>query len=363
MKKLQNLSIASMKNVVDLFLELVQIDSPSGHEQDMITFIKKWLDKIGLSYQVDKTGNILAKNHGESQSILFCIHTDTVEPGRGIKPFIKNGFIKSSGNTILGADNKAAVASVITAVEEYLKKTKNPKSFEILFTVNEENGNGLQSFPFKWIKSKKGYIFDSIKPIGSIILKSPCICLFKAEFIGKANHSSTPEKGNNALIPAIKALNKINIGKLDKGETIINIGLINGGTGINIIPDKVIIKGEIRSYQKKLFDYHLNKIKIIFNKSKFSTDGFAPGYNHKKTSLLIKKVEKIYSSLSVKTQHLSYSVVSDANILNSHGIETINLGDGVENAHTTKEQIKIYDLIVLKKIIINLLKNYYVKTK
>lgn len=356
MKKLQNLSIASMKNVVDLFLELVQIDSPSGHEQDMITFTKNWLDEIGLSYQIDKSGNILAKNQGKDQPILFCVHMDTVEPGRNIKPVIENGYLKSSGNTILGADNKATVASVMTAVEEYLKKTKNQKSFEILFTVDEENGSGLQSFPFKWIDSKKGYVFDSIKPIGSIILRSPYICLFKAEFIGKASHSSTPEKGDNALTPAIKALNKIKVGKLDKGETTINIGLISGGTGINIIPEKVIIKGEIRSYQKKLFDYHLSEIKTIFNKAKFTTSGFAPGYNHKKTSLLIKKINKVYNFLNIKPQYYSYSAVSDANILNSKGIETVNLGDGVENTHTVKEQIKINDLIILQKIILSLLR-------
>ncbi|MDO9028293.1 MAG: peptidase dimerization domain-containing protein, partial [Candidatus Roizmanbacteria bacterium] len=157
------------------------------------------------------------------------------------------------------------------------------------------------------------------------------------------------------LIPAIKALNKIKVGKLDKGETTINIGLISGGTGINTIPEKVIIEGEIRSYQKKLFDYHLNEIKTIFNKSKFKTGAFASGYNHKKTSLLIKKINEIYSSLNIKPKYYSYSTVSDANILNSKGIEIINLGDGVENAHTTKEQIKVSDLIKLNKIILNLL--------
>ncbi len=347
-----------MKNVVDLFQKLVQIDSPSGQEHGMIAYVKNWLDKIGLSYQIDKLGNVLAKNQGTGKPILFCVHMDTVEPGKGIKPLVKNGIIKSAEGTILGVDNKAAVASVITAVEEYLKNEKHPKSFELLFTVSEENGGGLENFSFNWINSKKGFVFDSIKPIGSIILKSPYICLFKAEFIGIASHSSTPEKGKNALMPAIKTLNKIKVGKLDKGETTINIGLIKGGTGINTIPEKVIIEGEIRSYQKKLFDYHLNEIKTIFNKAKFTTSGFAPGYNHKKTSLLIKKINEIYSSLNIKHQYYSYSAVSDANILNSKGIETVNLGDGVENAHTNEEQIKINDLTKLKNIIYEFLLSY-----
>jgi len=278
---------------------------------------------------------------------------DTVEPGKNINPVIKNNIIKTSGKTILGADNKVAVASLIAVVEE----TLSLKSFELLFTVGEENGSGLNNFSFDLIKSKVGFTFDSIKPIGSIILRSPYICLFEAGFNGKASHSSTPENGINALIPAIKALKKIKVGKLDKGETTINIGLINGGTGANTIPEKVFIKGEIRSYQKKLFYHHLYKIKSIFKDAKLKVNGFSPGYSHKKSSIVIKKISKVYSHLNIKSLYHSYSPVSDANILNSKGIEVINLGDGVENAHTTNEQININDLIKLKNIIYKILKS------
>lgn len=343
-----------MNKVVDTFLKLVTIDSPSGHEQGMIEYVKNWLDKVDLSYQIDLKGNILAKKPGIGPPILFCVHLDTVEPGRGIKPkLINNKIIKSSGETILGADNKAAITSLMIAVEE----TLSLKSFELLFTVGEENGSGLNKFPFNSIKSKIGFTFDSVKPIGSIILRSPNICLFESEFNGKASHSSTPENGINALIPAIKAINKIKVGGLDKNETTINIGLISGGTGVNIVPNKIKIKGEIRSYQKKLFNFHLNKFKTIFKDSNFSISGFAPGYSHKKTSVLIKKIIKVYDLLNIKTLYHSYSAVSDANILNSKGIEVINLGDGVENAHTINEQIKIDDLIKLKMIISKILRN------
>lgn len=343
-----------MNKVVNTFSKLVTIDSPSGHEQGMIEYVKNWLNKINLNYQVDPKGNILAKKPGIGPPILFCVHLDTVQPGIGIKPnLINNKIIKSTGKTILGADNKATIASLMVAVEE----TLSLKSFELLFTVDEENGNGLNKFPFNWIKSKIGFTFDSIRPIGSVILRSPYYHLFEAEFNGIASHSSIPENGINALIPAIKALNKIKIGSLDKDETTINIGLINGGTGTNTVPEKVFIKGEIRSYQKKLFYHHVNKIKSIFKDAKLKISGFSPGYSHKKTSVLIKKVKKVYDLLNIKTYYYSYSAVSDANILNSKGIEVINLGDGVQNAHTVNEQIKIDDLIKLKMIISKILRS------
>ncbi|KKP60417.1 MAG: Peptidase T-like protein [Candidatus Roizmanbacteria bacterium GW2011_GWA2_34_18] len=307
-----------MDKIVDLFLKLVQIDSPSGKEKNMILFIIDWAKKQNLSYQVDKLGNVLVKNQGKGKPILFCVHLDTVQPGEGIKSVIKNGRIKSAGDTILGADNKVALASLLIAVEEYLENNSNQKSFELLFTVKEETGGGIENFPFKWLKSKKGLVFDCAKPLGNIILSSPYIISFKTEFIGQSTHASTPEKGKNALLPAIKSLNKLIIGKTDK-NTKINIGL-----------------NESKKYQTKLI---------------FKTYGFCPGYKHNKSSEFIKNISGVFKDLNIKTQ-FDYSFgVSDANILNNHGIEIINLGDGVIDSHTIREQIEVKTLIQLKEII------------
>lgn len=347
-----------MNKIVDLFLKLVQIDSPSGKEKNMILFITDWAKKQNLSYQVDKIGNVLVKNNGKGKPILFCVHLDTVEPGKEIKPVIKNERIKSAGNTILGADNKVALTSLLIAVEEYLKNNSSQKSFELLFTIKEETGGGIEYFPFKWLKSKKGLVFDCAKPLGGIILSSPYIINFNVEFIGQLTHASTPEKGKNALLPAIKSLNKLVIGKTDK-NTKINIGLINGGSGINVVPNKIVLSGELRSYNKVQFKNKLKRIEDVFNnqsnkyKTKiiFKTSGFCPGYIHNTFSEFIKNISNIFKDLNIKTQFDDSFGVSDANILNSHGIETINLGDGIINPHTTDEQVEIKTLIKLKEII------------
>jgi len=346
-----------MKNIINIFLELVQIDSPSEEEQDMTLYVRKWLEKIGLSFDVDSAGAIVAKQLGVGPSTLFCVHMDTVNPGKGIKPKIKDGVITSSGNTILGADNKAAVAALMIAVEEYQASEGEKKAFELLFSIGEESGNGLGAFPFESIKSKQGFVFDAVSPIGTIVLRSPSICSFKALYSGTASHSSVPEQGKNALIPALQALSRIAIGKQDGGETMINIGLIHGGTGVNTVPNQVAIEGEIRSYEKNLFDSHIKKIKTIFGDAKLTLSGFAPGYSHGETSPLINKIKNIHTKLNIVSICDSYSAVSDANILNMKGIETINIGDGVYNAHTNVEYIKKNDLLQLKDIILNLLNN------
>ena len=106
--------------IVDIFTTIVKIDSVSGNEQDMATYIKNWLEKVGFEWKQDKLGSILAIEKGNnSPKLLLSSHMDTVEPGKDIKPIIKNGYIQSDGKTILGADNKASISALICAIEEY----------------------------------------------------------------------------------------------------------------------------------------------------------------------------------------------------------------------------------------------------
>ena len=345
-----------MNKVTDTFLQLVQIDSPSGHEEKVSLYLQNWLKKNNFGFKIDKVGNIYAKNSKPGKSLLLCAHMDTVQPCIGIKPVIKNRVIKSAGNTILGADNKVAIAAILTAVE----MNKSNKALELLFTVKEETGGGIEYFPFEWIKTKQGLVFDKSNPLGGIVLGSPYIYNFHVILTGKVAHSGTPSKGINAFMPAFSTLSQISVGKLDNGQTTINIGLIKGGTGINTIPDKIYISGEIRSYDKKLFETHLKKIQTLFEKESkknhvmcsFSKDGYCSGYSFSKSNTFIKQIAKIYIQEGLITEYYKYSGISDANILNGYGIQVINLTDGAKHPHTKDEQITVKDLESLTSIII-----------
>lgn len=344
-----------MKNVTDLFKQLTTIDSPSGEEQEMASCLKSWLDGLGLAYKQDAAGNICAKNSTPGTPLLLSAHMDTVEPGRGIKPIVKDGIIKSGGTTILGADNKAALAAIMTAVEE----AKNTRALELLFTVREETGGGVDRFPFKWLTAKKGLIFDSSNPLGGIVLGSPFIVNFTATVTGKAAHASRPESGVNAFTPVFHTLSSLETGLLDEGKTTINVGLISGGTGVNTIPGLITVKGEIRSYDKKLFDGHLASIKSLFGlavgetkaKLTFSTDGYCPGYVHEKKAPFVKAIAGIVTEAGLPLAYHPVSGVSDANILNAHGVETVNLADGTRYSHTVNEEIAVADLEKLAVLI------------
>src|SRR5690554_2449588 len=103
--------------LVKEFLELVQIDSHSGKEGKIAKVLVKKLEELGLEVIIDgagekaggETGNVIGKlkGTGEKPGILFSCHMDTVKPGEGVKPVIKEDIIYSDGTTILGGDNKA----------------------------------------------------------------------------------------------------------------------------------------------------------------------------------------------------------------------------------------------------------------
>jgi tripeptide aminopeptidase len=291
---------------------------------------------------------------------------DTVEPGRGIRPVIVNGYIQTDGSTILGSDNKAAISAIICATQEYKTKHGHLPNVELLFTVKEESGGGLEFFPLELIKSKRGIAFDYSRIFGKIIISSPYIYNFKVSFLGRAAHASSPEEGVNSLVPAAKFILKVPQGKLDNNKTTINIGKIISGTGINTIPEKTVVWGEVRSIDKKLFDDYLVEIKNLsvqiskeFNlKIKYSLDGYCPGYNYAETEPFITEISSVYKKMNISTTLDSSTSVSDANILTDAGIMTVNLADGGEHAHSTSERISVKNLSGLQKIVLQMIERF-----
>lgn len=347
-----------MKDIRAIFETIVKIDSVSGEEKNLRDFIIKLIKKKNYFYKVDEIGNLFLKIDGKGKPFLFVSHLDTVEPGRGIKPRIKNGFYVSEGDTILGADNKVFVAVLLDLILNY----KIKRNLEIVFSVKEETGGGIEYFPFFWLKAKEAVIFDNANPVGGIVLRSPEIINFYIDFLGKAAHSSTPEKGINSLAGAVDFLKKIQLGFYKKNSTV-NIGVLQSGTSINTLPEKTTLKGEIRSYSKKEFGYLKNKIiedinlikKKFKGKIKISFDGYCPGYCHLSRDSFIKKIKNVMVKNNCKPYFLKFSGVSDANILNFKKIKTVVLSDGVINPHTTKEKFKASDFLILKKIIFDLI--------
>lgn len=346
-------------DLINLFFELVKIDSPSGDEKAVGDFVEDYLQDLKLKPLRDKKGNIFVSNSEKGSPILVSAHLDTVEPGRGVKPLIKDGYITSSGDTILGADNKVSVAAILHA----LRSVDKSRSVEVLFTVSEETVSGIKDFEFSKIKSRNGLIADRSDRLGTIVLASPFIENINIEVVGKGSHAGLPEMGINALTGASNAISKIRWGRID-ADTTSNLGLIEGGTAMNSIPGNVNVLGEVRSFEERKLVKQISLIKRVFIDEtskigatfKMHTNRYCDGYKYDKNDEELGVILEIYKKLKLKPNFQTAFGGSDANYFAKKGIKVVNIGDGSEYSHTTNERVSISNLVKLSEVFIEYIK-------
>jgi tripeptide aminopeptidase len=350
-----------MDKIFDKFKKLVEIYSPSGGEKEIAEYLERYLNQQGFEVYEDKQKNLLARRGEKGSPVMFCAHMDTVEPSKNVRFDIHKGVVQSDGNTILGADNKASISAILEAVENMDEE----QMIEILLTVKEESGGGLKTFPFTGVESDICFVFDSVSPIGTVITHSPNIINFEFDIRGQSAHISHSENGMNAMIPAtyiVQAIHRIQYGE----GSIVNIGQFNSGDNTNSVPGFATIKGEIRSFDENEFEQILEEISEINEKTltkfgihselKILKDTRCYGYIHEKEEIAQTGILQVYKKLGIQPNLKKSWAVSDANTLNDEGIMTLNLGDGVLNAHTLNETIEVESVVKIYEIIMQILK-------
>lgn len=354
----------NQKRLLSLFFELVMIDSETRKERLMADRLKLELKRLGLTVTEDGAGQKIGGNAGNliavlpgkaaGNSLLLCAHMDRVTPGEGIQPVLEDGVIRSKGETILAADDIAGVAAILEALEIIQENDLDHPELKVLFTVAEEGGlNGVKNVDPKAIQADYGLCYDSIGDVGTIVIQGPAQYSFQAIIKGKAAHAGVnPAAGINAIKVASLAINQMQLGQIDQ-ETTANIGVIRGGQATNIVPERVELIGEARSHNQEKLDAQIAHMKEITEraakkygaKAEITTELIYPACLFSADHPVIKLVEKAASSLQIETDLVSSGGGCDANILNGYGIPTINLGIGIENAHSVDEQITVKNLV------------------
>jgi len=354
-------------NVVEEFLTLVKIDSPSKKEGDLSKYLKSRLKELGADVIEDgsarltgsDTGNIIGIYPGDKDKpvILLAAHMDTIVSTKGMIPQIKDGVIYSDGQTILGADDKAGIAIILALLSRLQAEDTNQEctghgTIEILFSVQEEIGLiGAKNLDYP-LRSTYGYVLDADGPVGSLIHASPSHMTLDLVVEGKAAHAGVaPEAGVNAIVVASKAIASIHSGRLDQ-ETTSNFGIISGGKGRNIVADRVEIKAEVRSRDMKKLEKETEGILRKFeetakmNNAKFSYEknlayeAFTLDAKHPAVANAIKAA----GSLEIEVKLKATGGGMDANILNTRGISCAAIGLGNGNPHTNQEYINIEEM-------------------
>ena len=229
-------------------MDLVRIDSESGHEQAFLSFLKQLLEReLGAHGLLDSYGNLLvrieAKGCSSLEPIALSCHADTVKPGSGIEPVLQGDRIVSKGNTILGGDDKAGIAEILEA----LRSSPKYPPIDWIITREEEYGlEGAKHFDVSRLRARIGFLLDSDR-INTIILGGPSHMHVDVEITGRGAHAGMePEKGISAIQAAAYGISRMRLGRLDE-ESTANIGIIRGGTVRNAVPEKVFLTAECRS--------------------------------------------------------------------------------------------------------------------
>jgi len=341
------------KRIVNTFLELVKIDSPSGKEENVRKYLEGYLKKLGVKSKKDRYGNLIAYVPGEGKPAMLAAHMDTVQPGEGIKPVVKGDVIKSDGKTILAVDDKSGIAAILEAVRYVLENEIAHRSLELVFTREEEIGLvGAFNLDYKLIKSKEGMAIDGGDGIGKITIAAPFITTIGIRVFGKAAHAGVePEKGINAIAIASKAIAGVKWGRIDK-ETTTNVGVISGGKVRNGVPDLVEIKAEARSHVQSKMNKEVQKIKKSFEKAvkrtgaklEFTAKLECKGYKYDTKDKFIKHLAEIYDRVGVRMECKKSGGASDANVFAGKGIKVVDVSTGGKGPHTKEETIKISEL-------------------
>ena len=255
-------------DVVGLFTELAAIPSPPGREREVADRVRAYLEDLGLEVSEDDAGSRIDANAGNllcrleptsgngGVPIFLCAHLDTVQPTGPLEPVVEDGVVRNAGGTILGADNKAAVAAMLEAARLILSENRPHAGIELLFTPKEEVGlQGAKAFDAERLLSRVGFVFDHAAPIGEVMLGAPHARQIEVTMRGQSAHAGiAPEEGRSAIVAAARAIADFRLGRLDD-ETTANVGLIDGGVARNIVPDRCAFSIDVRSHDEaKLAD-------------------------------------------------------------------------------------------------------------
>ncbi|NDY43386.1 M20/M25/M40 family metallo-hydrolase [Dissulfurirhabdus thermomarina] len=363
------------------FTELVSVDSPSREEGAVAALVRRTFEALGAEVEEDETrsatgsqsGNLVVRVPG-ALSVpppFFCAHLDTVEPGRGVRVRFEDGVFRSDGTTVLGADDKAAVACLAEAVRCLRERGAPHPPVEFLFTVCEEIGLlGAKALDPELLRARAGYALDSTDT-DLLINRAPAAIRYTARVLGRSAHAGlNPEAGINAIRVAAEALVRVPTGRIDP-ETTANVGVIRGGAATNIVPEEVVIEGEVRSHDPARLREVQDAVLAAFHGpvleagARPAPPGADPPLPRVQTEVrddypllhvpedapVVRTALEAAAGLGRPLRLHRTGGGSDANVLCGKGLSTVILGIGMADVHTTAESIRLSDMVATTELV------------
>ena len=358
-RSLQSASTAERERLLQDFVRLCEIESPSRSERAVADAVKADLEGLGLQVEEDDSaadtgsdaGNLLARIEGppDARTIVLCAHLDTVPLAGPVEVRQENGVLSNRHEAILGADNKAAVATILAAARR-LTAQPPPVGVELLFTTCEEQAlAGAKAFDPGTLKSDFGYVFDHASPIGELVTASPTYYRLEADFRGQAAHAGIrPEAGHNAIVAAARAVAAIPSGRLDESTTA-NVGQIEGGSAANVVAERCRVVLEARSLDDVRAGEVVSSMVDALSESasdlecdvETAVERLFRGYKLARTAPVVEVAAEALRQINIEPVYINTGGGSDANALIAADLPVLNVANGTERNHQPDESVTV----------------------
>jgi len=359
--------VVNEDRLVKVFLDLVRLSSPSRDERVVADYVIGRAKELGVELEEDAAGaaidgtcgNLVGRLGGRDSGrprLLFVAHMDTVSPCDGVEPVVSDGMIRSAGPTILGGDNKVAVAAMLEMMAVLGESADPHVPVTFCFTVAEEKGlMGAHQLDLERLDVDCGFVPDGDGMPGEVVVAAPTHITYRVECRGRESHAGVaPERGISSIQIAAAAISRLDLGRIDD-ETTANVGMVNGGTGTNVVPGFTEVRGEVRSHRRETVMKLVGQVRETFQEAASSYGGEIEfsytieyeAFRLPEDSQPLILARRAAAPCGLDGRQTVSNGGSDASVLNAGGIPTAVLATGTEDVHSKEETVHIDRLVAV----------------
>jgi tripeptide aminopeptidase len=371
------------ERLTEHLIGLLRVISPSRKEGAVAARLAEDLRALGATVTFDRAGeavggevgNCIARLPGTvlgAPPLLLNAHMDNVPGGSGA--VVRDGdLLRSDGRGILGADDKAGCAAIVEALRAAVEEGIPRGDVEVVFTICEEVGLlGATHLALGGLRAKEALILDGDLP-GKAVTAAPSAVRLAARVFGREAHAGLrPEQGINAIRVASEAIAAMRLGRLDE-ETVANVGTIEGGSAVNVVPGVVRIRAEARSHDEEKLAAQAAHMRACFEEAAARHAVTVDGTRHQ--ARVEVEVTRQYSRMAVPAEARLLGLLReagrrvgvetrthrtggglDANVFNARGVQAVAIGCGQRAIHTPEEHCVLADTATAAALVLEVLR-------
>jgi acetylornithine deacetylase len=362
--------------VIGLLSELVRIPSVNPRmgdgsgEEKIALYLADRIRGLGLTPTITEVHparpNVLVTVPGKpgGPHILFEAHTDTVSPSHGqVEPFSP----RIEGDRLYGrgsCDTKASITAAFLALASVLPVRERRATVSLVFTMGEELGHeGVGYLMASGFRADAAVVGE---PTGlDVVAAHKGVVRWRMTALGKAAHSSNPEKGCNAIVKmatVIRGLNERLIPQLQErthrllGPPTLSVGRIEGGFQVNVVPDRCTIEVDRRLLPGETWTGVRRELEDVLAPLWASDPDLQVEIEEPYQSLasmatppdapIVRIAQEAVRRINGQRPVRGVAFGTDAAELSARGIPCVVLGPGdIAQAHTSDEYVEIQQVV------------------